>query len=225
MSHAGAPARAGSLTIVTATGEPHGLDESEFAADPMTQYRDWYEAAQARLGAAADSLVVATADARGVPSARIVLLRGVSERGFMFFTNYDSAKGRDLAENPRAALVSHWHELDRQVRVKGRVTKATPEESVAYWNSRPRESRISAWASRQSETVGSRAQLEAAAAFQRERFGDDGDVPLPPFWGGYLVTPDDVEFWQHRDDRLHDRLRYRREPAAAGGWVLERLQP
>jgi pyridoxamine 5'-phosphate oxidase len=200
------------------------LDEAEFAADPIAQYRHWYAEAQARIGVAADALVVATADARGVPSARIVLLRGVTEQGFVFFTNYDSAKGRDLAENPRAALVSHWHELDRQVRVKGRVTKAPEDASAAYWNSRPRASRLSAWASRQSETVGSRRQLEAAVAFQRERFGD-GDVPLPPFWGGYLVTPDDVEFWQHRDDRLHDRLRYRREPAAAGRWVLERLQP
>ncbi len=201
------------------------LDESEFAADPITQYRDWYAAAQARMGAAADALVVATADAKGVPGVRVVLLRGISEQGFTFFTNYDSAKGRDLAENPRAALLSHWHELDRQVRIRGRVTRAPQEASVAYWNSRPRASRLSAWASRQSETVGSRAQLEAAVAFQRERFGDDGDVPLPPFWGGYLVTPGDVEFWQHRDDRLHDRLRYRREPAAAGAWVLERLQP
>jgi len=201
------------------------LDESEFAADPITQYRQWYAEAQARVGSAADALVVATADAKGVPGVRVVLLRGISEQGFTFFTNYDSAKGRDLAENPRAALLSHWHELNRQVRIRGRVTRVPAEESVAYWNSRPRASRLSAWASRQSETVGSRDQLEAAVAFQHERFGDDGDVPLPPFWGGYLVTPGDVEFWQHRDDRLHDRLRYRREPAAAGAWVLERLQP
>ena len=110
----------------------HALDESEFAADPITQYRHWYAEAQARMGVAADSLVVATADARGVPSARIVLLRGVTDEGFMFFTNYESAKGRDLAENPRAALVSHWHDLDRQVRVKGRVAKAAEAESVAY---------------------------------------------------------------------------------------------
>ena len=201
------------------------LREEDFAADPITQYRHWYTEAQARMGAAADALVVATADSRGVPSARIVLLRGVTDEGFMFFTNYDSAKGQDLAENPRVALVSHWHDLDRQVRVKGNVTKASEEASTAYWDSRPRPSRISAWASRQSETVGSREQLEAAYEFQHERFGDDGDVPLPPFWGGYLVAPHDVEFWQHRDDRLHDRLRYRREPAAGGRWVLERLQP
>ena len=201
------------------------LDESEFAADPMTQYRHWYAEAQSRMGAAADSLVVATADAKGVPSARIVLLRGVTDEGFMFFTNYDSAKGRRPRGEPAGGARSHWHDLDRQVRIKGTVTNAPEADSVAYWNSRPRPSRLSAWASRQSETVGSRQQLEAAVAFQRERFGDDGDVPLPPFWGGYLVTPDDVEFWQHRDDRLHDRLRYRREPAAGGGWVLERLQP
>ena len=202
------------------------LDESEFAADPMTQYRHWYAEAQSRMGAAADSLVVATADAKGVPSARIVLLRGVTDEGFMFFTNYDSAKGRDLAENPRAALGvalarsrppgAHQGRRRRRRRKPSRWRTGTAGRARAG---------SSAWASRQSETVGSREQLEAAVAFQRERFGDDGDVPLPPFWGGYLVTPDDVEFWQHRDDRLHDRLRYRREPAARGGWVLERLQP
>jgi pyridoxamine 5'-phosphate oxidase len=164
---------------------------------------------------------VATADAEGVPSARFVLLRGVDQQGFRFYSNYDSEKGRDLAVNPRAALVLYWQDLGRQVRVTGTVTRMTPEESVEYWRNRPLESRLSAMASRQSEPVADRATLEAAVAEVRKQHADS-DVPLPSFWGGYLVFPEQIELWQHREDRLHDRLRYRR---VEDGWIMERLQP
>jgi pyridoxamine 5'-phosphate oxidase len=166
-------------------------------------------------------MVVATASASGAPSARVVLLRGFDDAGFRFYTSYDSAKGADLAANPQAALVWHWREHGRQVRATGAVSRLTADESRSYWRNRPRASRISAWASRQSEPVADRTTLERAAAEVSTRLGAD-EVPLPPFWGGYVVTPETVEFWQHRDDRLHDRLRYRRDET---GWALERLQP
>jgi len=203
------------------------LRESDVAADPITQIERWIDDARNAEVRDWDALVVATADAAGVPSARMVLLRGVDSRGLRFFTNHDSEKGRDLAANPRAALVLHWRELNRQVRVTGRVTQLTPEESLEYWQGRPRESRLSAWASRQSQPIADRAALEAAVEEVQRRFGDDSDIPLPPFWGGYLVEPDEVELWQHRDDRLHDRLRYRRTSGgrARDGWVIDRLQP
>lgn len=197
------------------------LREADVAADPIAQLERWIGEAQRDNVHEWDAMVVATANAVGVPSARMVLLRGVDERGLRFYTNHDSAKGRDLAENPRAALALYWREQGRQVRVKGRVTQLTPEESDAYWRSRPAASRLSAWASRQSAPIADRSALEGAVAEVRARFGDD-DAPLPPFWGGYLVEPDEVELWQHRTDRLHDRLRYRR---TAEGWMLERLQP
>ncbi len=197
------------------------LRESGVAADPIEQFRRWFSGAEAEGVAAPDAMVVATADGAGVPSARVVLLRGFDDDGFRFYTSYDSAKGADLAANPRAALVWHWPEQGRQVRAVGPVTRVSADESSAYWRNRPRASRISAWASRQSEPIADRATLEAAAAEVGERFGVD-DVPLPPFWGGYLVTPDAVEFWQHRDDRLHDRLRYARDGSS---WRVERLQP
>ncbi|HEV2993402.1 MAG TPA: pyridoxamine 5'-phosphate oxidase [Acidimicrobiia bacterium] len=197
------------------------LRETDVAADAMAQFRRWYDAAAAAPVEAYDAMVVATASADGAPSARVVLLRGIDDAGFRFYTNYDSAKGRDLAANPRAALVWHWPALGRQVRAVGPVTRLEPSASVEYWRNRPAASRHSAWASRQSEPVADRAALETAAAATAARFADD-DVPLPPFWGGYLVTPTSVEFWQHRDDRLHDRLRYER---AGDGWTLTRLQP
>jgi pyridoxamine 5'-phosphate oxidase len=197
------------------------LRETDVDPDPIVEMSSWIAEAQEAGIADWDSMVVATADAGGAPSARFVLLRGVDAHGFRFYTNYESEKGRDLDANPRAALVLHWHELGRQIRVTGSVTRLTPEESVEYWRNRPRPSRLSAWASQQSEPVASRAELEAAVADIEKRFPDD-DVPLPPFWGGYLVAPDEIELWQHRDDRLHDRLRYRR---AGRGWIVERLQP
>ncbi len=197
------------------------LWETDVAEDPVEQFARWFRAAEEAGLPDHDAMVVATADASGAPNARVVLLRGFDDAGFRFYTSYASAKGADLAANPRAALVWHWRELGRQVRAAGRVSRVPAEESRGYWENRPRPSRISAWASRQSEPIADRAALEAAAAEVGERF-DGGDVPLPPFWGGYLVTPDTVEFWQHRDDRLHDRIRYRRHESC---WTTERLQP
>ncbi|MGH8985181.1 MAG: pyridoxamine 5'-phosphate oxidase [Acidimicrobiia bacterium] len=198
------------------------LSEDDVDADPFVQLARWYDEARRVAGDHADDMVVATATPQGEPSARMVLLRGLDERGLCFYTNTESHKGRDLAANPRAALVLHWPDLGRQVRVTGAVSRLDATESVAYWRNRPRPSQLSAWASRQSEPVASRAELEAEVERVAARFGD-GDVPLPPFWGGYRVTPDAVELWEHRDDRLHDRLRYRRDPA--GAWLLERLAP
>jgi pyridoxamine 5'-phosphate oxidase len=197
------------------------LRESEVLADPIAELERWID--EARLDGVRDwdAMVVATADADGAPAARVVLLRGVDQRGLRFYSNYESRKGRELDENPRAALVLHWREQGRQVRITGAVARLTPEESIEYWRNRPPASRVSAWASHQSEPVVDRAALEAEVDAIEARFRDD-DVPLPPFWGGYLVTPDEVELWQHRDDRLHDRLRYRR---AGDGWTMERLQP
>jgi pyridoxamine 5'-phosphate oxidase len=198
------------------------LREDDVVADPIDQLSRWIDEAQKAGVPDWDAMVVATATPDGVPSARVVLLRGVDHRGLRFYSNYDSAKGQELASNPRAALVLHWREQGRQVRVTGTVTRLGPDESVDYWRNRPRPSQLSAWASAQSEPVADRGALEAAVADVRARFGDDEDLPLPPFWGGYLVQPDEVELWQHRDDRLHDRLRYRR---TSHGWSIERLQP
>jgi pyridoxamine 5'-phosphate oxidase len=168
-----------------------------------------------------DAMTLATATPDGRPSARVVLLRGLDARGLVFFTNRTSRKGTELEENPRAALVLHWPELGRQVRIEGSVEPVGQEESHAYWETRPRRSRIAAWASPQSQPLADRAALgelyEAAAA----RFGE-GTVPLPEFWGGYRVVPDAVEFWTHQDDRLHDRIRYERTES---GWQRERLAP
>ena len=151
----------------------------------------------------------------------MVLLKGHSERGFDFYTNFDSAKGRDLAQNPRAALVFHWLP-NRQVRVTGTVTRIDDAEANAYWRNRPRASQLSAWASQQSQVVESREALEQQVRELEQRFSDD--VPQPPFWGGYRLAPDAIEFWHHREDRLHDRLRYRRDERSSG-WVRERLAP
>jgi len=199
------------------------LDERSVDPDPLVQVQRWID--EARQGGVRDwdALVVATADASGAPSARVVLLRGVDERGFCFYSNYESRKGRELAENPRAALVLHWREQGRQVRITGSASRLTAAESVDYWDRRPRASRLSAWASRQSEPVDGRAALEAAVEEVRARFGDDGAVELPPFWGGYRVVPDELELWQHREDRLHDRIEYRR--GSDGAWAISRLQP
>jgi len=169
----------------------------------------------------ADAMTLATAGADGQPTARHVLLRGLDPRGFVFFTNYGSRKARQLEENPRAALVFLWRELERQVCVTGSVERTTPEESSAYFRSRPREAQIGAWASRQSEVIASRQELESAYQEFDGRYAG-GEVPRPPFWGGFRLLPDTVEFWQGRLHRLHDRFLYTRD---RGGWRTERLSP
>jgi pyridoxamine 5'-phosphate oxidase len=201
---------------------PEGqLDEADVAPNPIDQFRSWMQEAIDAGLTFPNAMTLATATREGVPSARIVLLKGIDARGFVFFTNYESRKGRELAENPRAALVFYWQELGRQVRVEGEVAALPTEESEDYFRSRPRGSRLAAWASRQSQVITSRGALE-------ERFSDlasayqEQEIPVPPFWGGFLVTPDVIEMWQGRRDRLHDRVRYRRDE---GSWLRERLAP
>lgn len=189
-------------------------------ADPLAQIQEWMEDAR-RVVSEPHAMTLATATTEGVPSARVVLLRGIDERGLRFFTNRASRKSGELSANPRAALAIHWWELGRQIRVEGRVEALSHEESAAYWETRPRGSQIAAWASPQSQPLSDRAELDARVAEMNARFGH-GSVPLPPFWGGYRVVPDAIELWEHRDDRLHDRLRYVRED---GGWRSERLAP
>jgi pyridoxamine 5'-phosphate oxidase len=195
--------------------------EHELDPDPIRQVAAWLEEAQAAGLRFPETMALATASADGRPSVRMVLLKGADERGFAFYTNRDSRKGRELAENARAALVLYWQELGRQVRVEGAVEQIGFDESAAYWATRPRASRLSAWASPQSEPVASRAELEAAVAEVAADFPGD-ELPLPPHWGGYRVLPETIELWEHRDDRLHDRLRYRRDGDV---WVIERLAP
>jgi pyridoxamine 5'-phosphate oxidase len=197
------------------------LDEAEVEADPIRQFHVWFEEAAHAGVPEPGAMTLATATPEGRPSARIVLLRAYDERGFAFFTNYESRKGRELNSNPHAALVFHWHELERQVRIEGQVDRVSPEESDAYFQSRPALSRLSARASRQSEVITSRQALEASCKAIEERY-PDGQIPRPEFWGGYRVIPESVEFWQGRPSRLHDRLRFRREH---GAWVIERLSP
>ncbi|MDW8337996.1 MAG: pyridoxamine 5'-phosphate oxidase [Thermoleophilia bacterium] len=197
------------------------MDERDLGYDPLLALREWLDAARAALPERWDAMTLATATPDGRPSARMVLLRGLDERGLRFFTNRSSRKGEELAANPRAALVLHWWELGRQVRVEGPVEELEEAESAAYWRGRPRASRIAAWASRQSRPLRDRGELEAEVAAHAARFAM-GEIPLPPFWGGYRVLPEMIEFWTHRDDRLHDRVRFSRRP---GGWHRERLAP
>ncbi len=198
-----------------------GLDEQSVGRDPLRLFGEWFrEAGEAGLYLP-ESMTLATATPDGRPSARLVLLKGHDERGFVFFTNYDSRKGAEIDANPRAALAFHWPILQRQVRVEGSVEKISAEESFAYFRTRPRGSRIGAWASRQSATLPSRAELLERVEEFRMRF-DGQDVPLPPFWGGYRVVPERIEFWQGRADRLHDRFLFER---VADGWTTRRLSP
>jgi pyridoxamine 5'-phosphate oxidase len=190
------------------------LLEQDAAEDPLEQLRAWLAVEPL------EAVALATATPDGAPSVRMVLLKDVGERGLTFFTGYESRKGRELAANPRAALLLYWPSLGRQVRADGGVRRVDPAESDAYWVTRPAGSRVSAAASPQSRVVADRAELERLVAVVRERHGDD--PPRPDAWGGFRLEPDAWEFWQHRDDRLHDRLRYRRED---GAWVRERLAP
>lgn len=199
------------------------LQEEEVDADPIVQFGLWLNAAQEADPHDFTAMTLATVDPSGRPSARVVLLKGVDERGFVFFTNYESRKGRELDADPRAALVFYWPLFDRQVRVEGTAGRTSREESAAYFESRPLGSRLGAWASRQSAPIAGRAALEADLAAVEARFGA-GPVPLPDHWGGYRLTPETIEFWQGRRSRLHDRLRYSR-PSAGAPWTLERLSP
>jgi pyridoxamine 5'-phosphate oxidase len=186
--------------------------------DPLATFHEWFEEARAAGVEFPEVMTLATADAEGRPSARMLLLKSADERGFTFFTGYESRKGRELAENPRAALVFYWRPLGRQVRVEGPVRRLSPEESDAYWSTRPVRSRAAAAASRQSERIGSREALEA----EFERQLALGKPPRPERWGGYVLEPEAIELWQHRDDRLHDRIRFTR---AREGWREELLSP
>jgi pyridoxamine 5'-phosphate oxidase len=198
------------------------LNEGDVAADPIAQFTRWFDEAVKAEVLEPNAMTLATATPDGAPSARVVLVKGVDERGFVFYTDYRSRKGEELAANPRAALVFYWGELERQVRVVGPVSRVSTAESERYYRSRPLKSRLGAWASEQSRVLPSRAPLEARMQELTERHAD-GDPPLPAHWGGFRVAPTEVEFWQGRRSRLHDRLRYRR--GEGGRWVIERLSP
>ncbi len=195
--------------------------EHELDADAIRQFATWFEEARTAGVRFPETMALATASAEGRPSVRMVLLKGADDRGFAFYTNRDSRKGRELAGNPHAALVLYWQALGRQVRVEGRVEEVGDEESAAYWASRPRGSRLSAAVSPQSEPVESREWLEARVEELAERHPGD-DVPRPASWSGYRIVPGSIELWEHRDDRLHDRVLYTRD---GDGWRLERLAP
>jgi pyridoxamine 5'-phosphate oxidase len=196
------------------------LLEAEMNSDPIVQFRKWYELAASHVEEA-NAMTLATADRDGRPSARVVLLKDFDERGFVFFTNYNSRKSQELESNPQASLVFWWKELRRQVRIEGAVERVSPEDSDAYFKTRPRGSRLGAWSSPQSQSIASRDILDRRYEEMKVRF-DNQEVPRPENWGGYRLLPAAVEFWQSRLNRLHDRLRYRR---SEGQWLLERLAP
>ncbi len=213
------------LTVMRKHYTHEGLVEEQLAPEPIAQFTRWFlEAADAGVEEA-NAMVLSTADAEGRPSSRTVLLKGYDARGFVFFTNYGSRKGSELAANPHAALLFPWIVLARQVIVQGRVEKVGRDETAAYFRTRPHGSQLGAWASEQSSPVEGREELERRYAELERRYPEGEGVPVPPFWGGYRVVPASVEFWQGRENRLHDRLRYLADPAAPGGWRVERLCP
>ncbi|MFA5057139.1 MAG: pyridoxamine 5'-phosphate oxidase [Opitutaceae bacterium] len=199
-----------------------GLSEKSLARDPFRQFDRWFQEAEAARLPDPNGMVLATAGRDGRPSARTVLLKGVDGRGFVFYTSYESRKGRELDGNPHATLLFPWYTLERQVIIEGPVARMSREEAETYFHSRPRGNQLAAWASAQSTLIASRAVLEQAMQAVENQYAGR-EVPLPPHWGGYRLAPVAVEFWQGRRNRLHDRLRYRREPG--GDWIIERLSP
>ncbi|MDQ5977578.1 MAG: pyridoxamine 5-phosphate oxidase [Verrucomicrobiota bacterium] len=199
-----------------------GLLEKDLAKNPFQQFEKWFQEAEAAKVAEPNALSLATATRDGRPSVRTVLLKHCDGRGFVFYTNYESRKGRELAGNPRASLLFPWVTLERQIIAEGEISKVSREEADAYFHSRPRASQLAAWASPQSTVIAGRPVLEESYRVVEKKY-EGREVPLPPHWGGYRLSPDTVEFWQGRRSRLHDRLRYRREPG--GDWVVERLSP
>jgi len=199
----------------------NGLRRVDLNPDPIKQFDAWFAAASKAGILDANAMMLATCvDAK--PSARIVLLKGFDERGFVFFTNYASGKGRQLDKNPNAALVLYWMEVERQIRIEGKVKKTSRAESAEYFHSRPIGAQLGAWASHQSEVIDARRVLSARLEEKKQRFAD-GEIPVPPHWGGYRLKPDRIEFWQGRPDRLHDRFRYTRQ--SNGSWRIDRLAP
>ena len=200
------------------------LSRDHVSADPIEQFRDWFDDAQDAELEEPNAMTLSTARPDGTPSARIVLLKGLDERGFHFYTNYESRKGTDLGQNPHAALTFLWKPLERQVRVEGAVERLPDEESTEYFHSRPRGAQLGAWASPQSRVVESRDDLEENLEAVQDEYADQDEIPRPAHWGGYVVRPTEIEFWQGRPNRLHDRLRYRRDDVESD-WTLERLAP
>lgn len=200
-----------------------GLSEADLDSNPIQQFNLWFEQALAADLIEPNAMTLATATADGKPSARIVLLKGVSERGFVFYTNYGSQKGRQLIANPYAALVFHWDKLERQIRIEGKVEKLSSAESLEYFHSRPKASQLGAWTSNQSQVIANREVLEQKLASLQAQYSDEDTIPLPEHWGGFRVVPNRLEFWQGRPSRLHDRLLYDLE--ADGSWSISRLAP